>query len=109
MPGSTSFAESKLKPPVCRRSSNCAAVAEARATFGRATRKCGVACLIESGKPVVEEVASGSVGDEADLVTEAGQTNEDGGVNGADVVSRAGGHRSIGVLRRITSIWSGSS
>ena len=46
-----------------------------------------VACLVEGGEPGVEELAGGGVGDEADLVPEAGQANEDGGVNGADVVS----------------------
>src|SRR5882757_5497434 len=40
-PGRTSLAESRLKPPVCRRSSNCAAVAEARATLGRAFASAG--------------------------------------------------------------------
>ena len=56
----------------------------------------GVACLVEGGEPAVEEVAGGGVGDEADLVAETGQANEDGGVNRADVVSRAGGYRSVG-------------
>jgi hypothetical protein len=58
--------------------------------------KCRVACLVEGGEPAVEKVASGSVGNEADLVAEARQINEDGRVNRADVVSRAGGHRSVG-------------
>jgi len=64
--------------------------------IGQSVAKRGVACLVEGGEPAVEEVAGGSVGNEAHLVAEAGQVNEDGGVNGADVVSRAGGHRSVG-------------
>jgi hypothetical protein len=43
---------------------------------------------------LVEEVACGGVGDEAHLVAHAGKANEDGRVNGADVGSRRGGHRS---------------
>jgi hypothetical protein len=62
------LAESRLKPPVCRRSSICAAVAEARATLGRAVASAGVGCLVKGGKPVVEEMAGGGVGDEAHLV-----------------------------------------
>src|SRR5258708_36053523 len=52
--------------------------------------------MVEGRERAVEEVAGGGVGNEAHLVAEAGQVNEDGGVNVADVVSRAGGHRSIG-------------
>jgi hypothetical protein len=62
---------------------------------GQSTRKPGVACLIKGGKPVVKEVAGGSVGNEAQLVAEAGKTNKDGGVNGADVVSRTSRDRSF--------------
>ena len=64
--------------------------------IGQSVAKRGVACLVEGGEPAVEEAAGGGVGDEAHLVAEAGQVNEDGGVNGADVVSRACGHRSVG-------------
>lgn len=38
----------------------------------------------------------GGIWYKAYLVAEAGQANEDGGVNGADAVSRSGGHGSIG-------------
>ena len=55
--------------------------------IGQSVAKRGVACLVEGGEPAVEEAAGGGVGDEAHLVAEAGQANEDGGVNGADVVS----------------------
>ena len=41
-------------------------------------------------------MAGGGVGDEADLVAEAGKANENGGVNGADVVALAGGDGSVG-------------
>src|SRR5271155_9736 len=41
-------------------------------------------------------MAGGGVGDEAHLVARARKVNEDGGVNGADVGSAAGGHRSVG-------------
>ena len=64
--------------------------------IGQSVAKRGIACLVEGGEPAVEEAASGGVGDEAHLVSKAGQANEDGGVNGADVVSRAGGDRSFG-------------
>jgi hypothetical protein len=64
--------------------------------IGQSVAKRGVACLVEGGKPIVEAVARRGVGDEANLVAEARQANEDGGVNGADVVSLAGGHRSVG-------------
>jgi hypothetical protein len=63
--------------------------------IGQSIRKRGVAGLIEGGKPVVEEVAGGGVGDETYLLAPARKTNENGGVNGADVVSRASGHRSV--------------
>ena len=36
--------------------------------IGQSIRKRGVACLIKGGKPVVEEVAGGGVGDEAHLL-----------------------------------------
>jgi hypothetical protein len=64
--------------------------------IGQRVAKRRIACLIEGGKPAVEKMAGGGVGNEAHLVAEARQTNEDGGVNWANVVSRAGGHRSIG-------------
>ena len=64
--------------------------------IGQSVAKRGVACLVEGGEPAVEEAAGGGVGDEAHLVAEARQANEDRGVNGADVVSLAGGHRSVG-------------
>jgi hypothetical protein len=64
--------------------------------IGQSVAKRGVVCLIEGGKPAVEEAAGGCVRDEAHLVAEAGQANEDGGVNGADMISRTGGHRSVG-------------
>jgi hypothetical protein len=41
-------------------------------------------------------MAGGGVGNEAHLVAKARQANEDGGVNGADVVPRPRGHRSVG-------------
>ena len=56
--------------------------------------------LVEGGEPAVEEAARGGVGDQAHLIAEAGQANEDGRVNGADVVSRAGGHRSVGWITK---------
>ena len=56
--------------------------------------------MVECGEPAIEEATGGSVGDQAHLVAEAGQANEDGGVNGADVVSLAGGHRSIGGITK---------
>ena len=59
-------------------------------------RKRGIACLIKGGKPVVEEVAGGCVGDEAQLGAKARKANENGGVNRADVGSGASGHRSVG-------------
>ena len=59
-------------------------------------RKRGVACLIKGGKPVVEELTGGSVGDEAYLGAPAWKANENGGVNGADRGSGASGHRSVG-------------
>ncbi len=63
---------------------------------GQSLRKRGIPCLIKGGKPVVEEVAGGCVGDEAQLGAEARKANENGGVNGADVGSGASGHRSVG-------------
>jgi hypothetical protein len=64
--------------------------------IGQSLRKRGIACLIKGGKPVVEEVAGGCVGDEAQLGAQARKANENGGVNGADVGSGASGHRSVG-------------
>src|ERR1700723_668998 len=64
--------------------------------IGQSVAKRGVARLVEGGEPAVEEAAGGGVGNEAHLVAEAGQANEDRGVNGADVVSRPCGHRSVG-------------
>jgi hypothetical protein len=64
--------------------------------IGQSLRKRGIACLIKGGKPVVQEVAGGDVGDEAQLGAEARKANENGGVNGADVGSGASGHRSVG-------------
>ena len=66
-----------------------------KSDIGQSIRKRGVACLIKGREPVVEEVAGGGVGDEAHLVARARKANQDGGVNGADVISRAGGHRSV--------------
>ena len=63
---------------------------------GQSIRKRGVACLIKRGKPVVEELAGGGVGDEAHLGAPAWKANENGGVNWADVGSWASGHRSVG-------------
>jgi hypothetical protein len=40
-------------------------------------------------------VPGGGVGNEAHLVPRARKVNEDGGMNGADVVSGSGGHRSV--------------
>ena len=73
----------------------CGRPQEAREDVGQSIRKPGVARLIKGSKPVVEEVAGGSVGNEAQLVAEAGKMNEDGGVNGADVVSGARRHGSL--------------
>ncbi len=56
----------------------------------------GVAGLVEGGEPVVEEVAGGGFGDEADLIAVAGEADEDEGVDGADVVSAAGGAGCVG-------------
>jgi hypothetical protein len=67
-----------------------------KSNIRQSIRKCGVACLIKGGKPVVEEVAGGGVGDEAYLGSPARKANENGGVNGADVGSGASGHRSVG-------------
>jgi hypothetical protein len=64
--------------------------------IGQSVGKLGVACVVEGGKPAVEETPGGGVGDEAHLVTEAGQANEDGGVNGADVISPLCRYRSVG-------------
>jgi hypothetical protein len=64
--------------------------------IGQSVAKRGIAFLIEGGKPAIEEAAGGGVGDEPHLVAESRQTNKDGGVNGADVVSPACGHRSVG-------------
>ena len=50
-------------------------------------RKCGVAGLVESGQPVVQKVSRRSVGDEAYLVAEARQVNNDRAVNRTDVGS----------------------
>jgi hypothetical protein len=55
-----------------------------------------VVCLVEGGEPCVEKAAGGAVGDEAHLVAEAGQVDDDEGVNGADMVAAAGGYRSVG-------------
>jgi hypothetical protein len=64
--------------------------------IGQSVAKRGVVCLVEGGEPAVEEAAGGGVGDEAHLVAKARQANEDGGVNGAYVISPAGGYRSVG-------------
>ncbi len=63
--------------------------------IGQSSRKRGIGCLVKGGEPVVEEMAGRGVGDEAHLLAGARKVNEDGGVNGADVGSAAGGHRSI--------------
>jgi hypothetical protein len=63
---------------------------------GQSSRKRGIGCVVKGGKPVVKEMAGRGVGDEAHLVAGARKVNEDGGVNGADVGSAAGGHRSVG-------------
>ena len=75
---------------------------------GQSIRKRGVACLIKGGEPVIEKVAGGGLGDETHLVAEARKANQDGGVNGADVVSRAGGHRSVGGIAKddgVNLVW----
>jgi hypothetical protein len=64
--------------------------------IGQSVAKRGIACLVEGGEPAVEEAAGGGVGNKTHLVAEARQADEDGGVNRADVVSRAGRHRSVG-------------
>jgi hypothetical protein len=53
-------------------------------------------CLVERGEPCVEKAAGGAVGDKAHLVAEAGQADEDEGVNGADMIAPAGRYGSIG-------------
>ena len=62
---------------------------------GQSVAKRGVACLVEGGEPIVEEMAGGGVWDQAHLVAEAGQVNDNEGVNGADVVPPSRGHRSV--------------
>jgi hypothetical protein len=64
--------------------------------IGQSIAKSGVARLIEGGEPAIEEAAGWCVGDEAHLIAKAGQANEDGGVNGADVVALASGYGSVG-------------
>jgi hypothetical protein len=64
--------------------------------IGQSIRKRRVGCLIKGGEPVVEQVSGGGVGDEAHLVARARKANDYGGMNGADVISRASGHRSVG-------------
>jgi hypothetical protein len=95
-PGRTSLAESRPNPAGLPPEFHLCGGRGGESDIGQSIRKRGVACLIEGGKPVVEELACGGVGDKAQLVTRARKTNEDGGVNGADVVSGAGGHRSLG-------------
>ena len=91
-PGWTSLAEIRAKPPVSLRSSIWAAV-EGAAVGGAES---GVVCLVEGGEPGVKEAAGGRVGDEADLVAEAGQADHDRGMDGADVIAAAGGHGGVG-------------
>src|SRR5215469_4154761 len=62
---------------------------------GQSVAKRGVARLVERCKPVVEEATRRRVGDEAHLVAEPRQANEDGRVNGADVVAPSSGYRSV--------------
>jgi hypothetical protein len=64
--------------------------------IGQSVGEGGVAGLIEGGEPVVEETSGRRVGDEAHLVAEAGQVNENEGVNGADVFSPPGGDGGVG-------------
>jgi len=65
-------------------------------SIGQDVRKLRVACLVERGKPRIEEVAGRAVGDQAHVIAKARQVNDDKRVHGADVVSPAGGHRSVG-------------
>jgi hypothetical protein len=51
--------------------------------------------MVEGSEPAVEEAACWRVGDEANLFSEAGQVNENGGMNGTDVVSLPTRHRSV--------------
>jgi hypothetical protein len=62
---------------------------------GQSLCKRGVASMIERCKPAVEELPRGCIGDEAHLLAPAREVNENGGVNRADVVPRAGGLRSV--------------
>ena len=77
---------------------------------GEGVAEGGVAGLVEGGEPAVEEVAGGGVGDEAGFGAVAGQADEDGGVDRADVVSLAGWDgASAGSPRTMVSVWEGSS
>jgi len=63
---------------------------------GQGCLQVGVAGLVEGGEPPVEQVPGGRVGDEAELFSVAWELNEDGGVDGRDVVSAMGGAGSVG-------------
>lgn len=63
---------------------------------GKSAAERGVAPVVEGGEPAVEEAAGGGVGDEAGLLAEAGQVNDDEGVDVADVVAVAGGGGGVG-------------
>jgi hypothetical protein len=71
---------------------------------GQSVVRCGVAWMIEAGKPVVEETAGGGVRDEANFVAEARQANEDSSVNGADMVARTGRYWSVGGIPKNDSV-----
>ncbi len=64
--------------------------------IGQSGRKPRVACLVKGSQPVVEKMAGGAVGDIAHLDARAGKVNKNGGVNATDVISTAGGLRSVG-------------
>src|SRR5947209_13436260 len=52
--------------------------------------------MVERCKPTVEQTARGRIRNETHLISKAGQTNHDGRVNWADVVSPVAGHRCVG-------------
>jgi len=95
-PGWTSLAERSAKPPVCWRSSNLRGGSGGERDGGKSAAERGVAPVVEGGEPAVEEAAGGGVGDEAGLLAEAGQVNDDEGVDVADVVAVAGGGGGVG-------------
>ena len=95
-PGWTSLAESRCEAAGLLPEFHLCGGHRAESNIGQSSRERGVGCLVKGGKPVVEKMAGRGVGDETHLVAGARKANEDGGMNGADVGSAAGGHRSVG-------------